>query len=270
MNKIQIPEMCPFCGTKTEMQDSRLLCPNKACKETNAHRLVSFLDGLKILGLGIESARALIASKEIKSIQDLIKISGDSLGKILGKNGEKLALDIENAIKLRKISDIDLLVSLTVPNVSRHTAELILFKYRLEELYNPFGQLSVDLTSIDGIGEITQTSVAKYFQENEQEIRNLILLINPIHNTIAINENSPIKGMSIVETGSGEINGRKISRPEFSDLLTSNGASLKSSVSKKTDYVVVGAEPGKAKIDKANELGIKVILFEDFIKLIGE
>lgn len=271
MCKIQIPTECPFCGTKTEMQDSRLLCPNVNCPETIANRLAAFSEGLGILGVAVISARKIV-EYGITTPLMLIKTDTNTLVSILGENGRKLR---ESFVDIReennRISDIKFLNSLTIPNVSTHTAELILSKFKIEDLYNPFGSLSVDLTTIDGVGEITQASVAKYFQENEQMIRNLMLELNPIHNIIKVNENSPIKGFGIVITGTLKLrDGTLVQRPDFKEMLISNGASLKSSVSKKTSLLVVGEAPGAAKIKQAEENGVKIVNSEEFLNLVED
>lgn len=269
MCKIQIPTHCPFCSTKTEMQDSRLVCPNKDCPETLAHRLCAFSEAVGVKGLGLEISK-LFVEDGLDNPLKLINENGANLGNLHGKNSEKLILEYQKLKEENnRISDIKFLNSLTIPNVSTHTAELILSKFKIDDLYNPFGSLSVDLTSIDGVGKITEDSVAKYFQENEQMIRSLMLELNPIHNIIKVNENSAIKGFGVVITGTLQLeDGTLVQRPDFKELLVSNGATLKSSVSKKTSLVVVGENPGAAKIKQAEENGIRIVNSEEFLELL--
>lgn len=269
MNKIIIPEECPFCKTQTRMEYSRLICPNKHCPETLAHKLVAFSERIGVKGLGLENSK-LIISSGISNPLDLITAERETLKNVCGKIGENLFEAYQEVRKDdNRISDVKFLNALTIPNVSTHVAELILNKFEISDLYNPFGQLSVDLTTIDGIGSTIQNSIGKFFQENETLINNLQLILNPIHNIVEVNENSQIAGFSVVITGNLVLeDGTKMDRLKFKELLVSNGASLKSSVSKKTNLLVIGDAPGEAKIRDAEEKGVKMVNSKEFLELL--
>ena len=264
---IEIPTECPFCGAKTEMVDSRLKCTNEDCPETMAHRLVNFSEKIKVLGLGIENARILVENG-VTDYLLLITMNVEEGSKLLGKNGATLVSAYENLRQTPTVTSVQLLSAMGIDNISTSTAELLLEKFKLDDFYNPFGSLTVDVTSIDGIGDITADSLADYFNQNETLIQRLIMELKPIHQMIDVNLDSPIAGLSVVVTGNPTVDGVTYGRTEIKEFIKANGGTLKTSVSKRTDLVVVGESPGAAKINKANDLGIKIVNSEEFEELL--
>jgi len=122
------------------------------------------------------------------------------------------------------------------------------------------------LTNIQDIGEIVAESIISFFKE--QNILNTIddlfsLGVNPVYTEEEVKE-SLLSNKTVVVTGSLE----NYSRSEIKEKLEAIGANISSSVSKKTDYVLVGKDPG-SKYDKALELNIKILTEEEIVKIIN-
>ena len=122
-----------------------------------------------------------------------------------------------------------------------------------------------DLNAVEGVGEKMAQSIYNFFknEENLKAIEKAFSLgVNP-KNNYQINENQVLKGKSFVITGTLE----KFSRDKAQEILKSLGAKTPSSVSKKTDFVIAGENPG-SKLDKARQFGIKILTEEEFIKMV--
>ncbi len=267
MNK---PQKCPSCGGKIFQDKSRLFCTRtynyNYCKESFANRIVKFAAGVGIKGIGEESA--LILSQQVKPSTDLSKVFAlpeELLIQLLGKNGENLFAEITKAIG--KVKLYDLLGSVTMRNVSNHTAELIFHTVDVKEVLNSKNPImeTMDfdktlLTNIDGVADITADSVLEYFNIKNDDLINLLGFFNPITEEIQLVENSKLGGYAVVLTG----NYHDLSRDEFKQLMKAHGAKMTTSVSGKTDVVVIGEASGAAKIKKAKELGTELLTVEEF------
>jgi DNA ligase (NAD+) len=127
------------------------------------------------------------------------------------------------------------------------------------------GANTEDLQAIGGIGEVVAKSIADWFsdQENKKLLERLGKLVRIVSEKVSGKANSPLAGKTFVLTGTMEA----LSRDEAKEKLRTLGAAVASSVSKKTSYVVAGAEPG-SKLDRARELGVDVLDEAQFLKLL--
>ncbi|EQB90024.1 hypothetical protein M918_01970 [Clostridium sp. BL8] len=124
-----------------------------------------------------------------------------------------------------------------------------------------------DLVAIEDIGDIVAKSIIEFFKSNEvkNNIKELLDLgITPYFESKEIKEESILMGKTVVITGT--LN--NFTRNEIKEKLEGLGAKISSSVSKKTDYVLVGSDAG-SKYDKAVELGVKILSEEDFLAMVG-
>ena len=124
-----------------------------------------------------------------------------------------------------------------------------------------------EILAVNDVGPIIAKNVYDYFHDDQnlKEIENLLANGVQIKNPEQRNLSSKIVGKTFVLTGTLE----KFSRKEASDIIIKNGANVSNSVSKNTDFVLVGENPG-SKLDKARALGIKIISEEEFNKMIGD
>ncbi len=264
------PTTCNSCNGDVFKDKSRLYCKTaysyKYCKESLANKIVNFAAGIQVKGIGLESA--LILAQQIKPSTDLSKVFGlskDDLIDLLGKNGETIHKEIKEAIGTVKL--YNLLGSMSMRNVSKHTAELIFTVVDINELLNSKNEIldTMDfdksvITNIDGVGEITADSVIEFFNIKHDDIKNLMELFKPIVKELVVDTSSPLNGMKVVLTGTYH----DLSREDFITLMKANAATMSTGVSKKTDLVVVGENPGAGKITKGKSLGIDILTVEEF------
>ncbi len=265
--EIQSPEKCPYCNSELIQDGVHLFCENTlSCKPQMVKSIVHFAnrEAMNIEGFSEKTAEQFFEKLNIKSIGDLYRIKKDEL-LTLDKFGEKKASNILNAIEGSKNPQLSSFIyALGIPNVGKKTAkDLVKSLKTLENIKNASLE---QLTSIKDIGEKVAYSIIDFFKQEKiiNSLNELLDLgISPIADEMNIEEDSPFKDKTIVVTGSLEGYGRT----EIKEKLESLGAKVSSSVSKKTNYLLVGKEPG-SKYDKAVELGVKIINEEEFNQMI--
>ncbi|MCR5557280.1 MAG: NAD-dependent DNA ligase LigA [Butyrivibrio sp.] len=264
------PDNCPVCGSPLirEEDTADIRCINPTCPAQVTRTIAYFTgrDAMNIMGLGDTLVDALVGEGYLKSYADIysLKDHRDELIEkgIIGKekNTDKLLGEIENS----KANDpVRLLTGLAIRNVGKSTAR---------EIMKHFDNL-MDLTKVtkDGflqipdIGETTASDLYEFFHE-EQNLEILKRMQEMGLNMTATKDedaSDKLAGMTIVVTGTLPTLGRK----EAEELIVKNGGKASGSVSKKTSLVLAGEAAG-SKLTKANELGIKVIDEEQFLKMI--
>lgn len=260
--EIVVPKYCPACGSELIQEGVHYFCENTlSCKPQMVKSIVHFgsREAINIEGFSEKTAEQLFEKLDLKSIADLYRLKKEEL-LTLEKFGDKKADNLLKAIENSKNCDLSSFIyALGIPNVGKKTATDLAKKFKsLEALQKASFE---ELVSVQDIGDIVAESVLDFFKE-EKIIKNinelLELGIKPaFEETTSIN--NVFNGKTIVVTGSLE----GFSRTEIKEKLEALGAKVAGSVSKKTDYVLVGTEPG-SKYDKAVELGIKVLTEEEF------
>ncbi|MFL0268547.1 NAD-dependent DNA ligase LigA [Candidatus Clostridium radicumherbarum] len=260
--EIEVPKYCPACGSELIQEGVHYFCENTlSCKPQMVKSIVHFgsREAINIEGFSEKTAEQLFEKLDLKSIADLYRLKKEDL-LTLEKFGDKKADNLLKAIENSKNCDLSSFIyALGIPNVGKKTATDLAKKFKsLEALQKASFE---ELVSVQDIGDIVAESVLDFFKE-EKIIKNinelLELGIKPVfEETTSIN--NVFNGKTIVVTGSLE----GFSRTEIKEKLETLGAKVAGSVSKKTDYVLVGKEPG-SKYDKAVELGVKVLTEEEF------
>ncbi|NFS08562.1 NAD-dependent DNA ligase LigA [Clostridium botulinum] len=260
--EIQAPDRCPYCDSNLVQNGVHYYCENTlSCKPQMVKSIVHFAsrEAMNIAGFSEKTAEQLFEKLDIKSIADLYKIKKEEL-LTLEKFKDKKSQNLIDAIQNSKNCDLaSFIYALGIPNVGKKTANDLVMKFKtLESIKNTTIE---QLVEVPDVGEIVAKSIYDFF-EDEKIISNIEELLNlgvkPYYEEERIDEN-PFMGKTIVVTGS--LN--NYSRGEIKDKLQSLGAKVSSSVSKNTDYVLVGEKPG-SKYEKAIELGVKVINEEEF------
>lgn len=262
------PEYCPSCGSKLLQEGVHYFCDNTlSCKPQMVKSIVHFAsrEAMNIEGFSEKTAEQLFEKLDIKSISDLYRINKEQL-LTLDKFGEKKATNLLNSIENSKECDLAAFIySLGIPNVGKKTAKDLVKVFKsLTKLQSATME---ELTGIQDIGDIVARSILDFFSSSKvrESINELIQLgIKPHYEEVLINTENPFQGKTAVVTGT-LVN---FSRTEIKEKLEGLGVKISSSVSKKTDFVLVGKEPG-TKYDKAIELGIKILNEEEFLKLAG-
>jgi len=190
--------------------------------------------------------------------------------------GEKSVDNLLAAIEARRAISLERFIyALGIPQVGETTARLLARHYATFEQFrsamvaakDPDSDAYRDLIDINGIGEAMAEDVVAFFAErhNARQLDDLetLLTVEPFVQRAAAH--SPVAGKTVVFTGTLE----SISRNEAKAKAEALGAKVAGSVSKKTDYVVVGADAG-SKAKKATEFGVTMLSEEEWLKLIGE
>jgi DNA ligase (NAD+) len=260
--EIEIPDHCPACGSELIQEGVHYFCENTlSCKPQMVKSIVHFgsREAMNIEGFSEKTAEQLFEKLDLKSIADLYRLEKEKL-LTLEKFGEKKAQNLLDSIEKSKNCDLSSFIySLGIPNVGKKTATDLAKKFK--DLDNLQEAAFEDLISIQDVGDIVAKSVIEFFKQEKiiNSINELISLGVKPHFEEAAVSNNLFSGKTIVVTGSLE----GYSRTEIKEKLDAMGVKVSGSVSKKTDYVLVGKEPG-TKYDKAVELGVKILTEEEF------
>ncbi|MFX0549899.1 NAD-dependent DNA ligase LigA [Hathewaya histolytica] len=266
--EIEAPKFCPKCGSEIRLEGAHYFCENTlSCKPQMVKSIVHFAsrEAMNIAGFSEKTAEQLFEQLNIKAIPELYKIEKEEL-LTLERFGEKKAQNLINAIENSKKCDLSsFLYALGIPNVGKKTAKDIVDKFKNIDRIK--AATFEELIEVPEVGDIVAKCVVDFFNDDKilNNINELLELgVVPTYEEKDIEEGI-YSGKTIVVTGSLE----SYSRGEIKEKLESLGAKVSSSVSKKTDFVLVGKEPG-SKYNKAVELGVKVISEEEFKSSINE
>lgn len=259
--KYVFPEFCPVCGGKLYRfeDEAAHYCVNTECKARLVYSIAHFTErnAMNIDGLGEKRVEAFLNEGLLNSFEDIYKLHNrreDILQ--MEKFGTKSYDNLIEAIENSKQNSLERLINgLGIRQVGEKAAKILAARFRnMEALMNASFE---ELSQIRDIGPITAEYIRDFFNEesNAEMIRQLKMLgVNMEYIDTSVNSDSLFAGKTVVLTGTLE----KYSRSEATALLEDRGAHVSGSVSKKTDFVIYGAEAG-SKLDKANQLGITTL-----------
>lgn len=270
-----MPKKCPECASSLRAMsegDVDIRCPNsRSCPAQLRERIfyIGSRAALDIEVLGYEAAQALLDSKLIADEGDLFDLDATDLLKIeffrkkdgkIAANAEKLLSALEGA-RSRPLWRV--LVALSIRHVGPTAAQALAREFGSIDAIS--GATTEELSRIDGVGDVIAESIIEWFQEGwHQEIVKKWRSAGVAMNQVVTNATpQTLAGKTLVVTGSLE----NFTRDSVTEAITERGGKAASSVSKKTDYVVVGASPG-SKAQRAEELGVKVIGEREFLTLL--
>ena len=255
--EINMPENCPACGTELIKEGVHYFCPNKlSCKPQLVSSIVHFAsrDAMNIEGFSEKTAYQLYEELDIKDISQLYDIEKEELLKLEGFK-EKKSQNLINALEKSKNCRLESFIyALGIPNVGIKTAKDLVKNYK--SLENLKTAKKEDLIEIRDIGEVVAEEIYKFFNDkNIKENINKLLNkgINPYYDYKEEVEENIFTDKKIVITGSFSI-----TRKEIKSFIEKSGGQVTGSVSRNTDFLVMGENPG-SKYEKAKSLGIKVI-----------
>lgn len=274
--EIVFPTHCPICGSlivRDEGQAISRCAGGLICPAQRKEALKHFVSrrAMNVDGMGDKIIEQLVDKDYVKTPADLYKLNLPTLCS-LDKIGEKSANNLLNALDASKNTTLSRFIfALGIPNVGEVTAE---------NLVNQLGNLSAienasleQLQTVNDIGVVIAESIIDFFQEphNRNVIEQLTSEEINIHwqditpQTQTTSVDSPFSGKTIVLTGTLSV----LTRDEAKNKLKQLGAKVTGSVSKNTDLVIAGEAAG-SKLDKAQELGIKVIDEQEMLNLLAE
>lgn len=262
---------CPICNTKIirKEEEADYFCPNDLCPARNVSSLIHFAskDAMNIEGLGESIMEDLYNYGYIKDISDIYTLNQYKKELVgLEGYGTKSVENIFNSIENSKNNSLErLLFGLGIKQVGSKTAKVLCQKYaRLDNLIKATHE---ELTNIPDIGSVIATNIVEYFK-NEVNISILNKLreygvnMEYINNNLTLDDNFNSKTFVLT----GTLN--SITRDKASQEIENRGGKVTSSVTKKTNVVIVGDNPG-SKYDKALTLGIEIWNEEKFLDLIN-
>jgi DNA ligase (NAD+) len=261
-----IPDKCPSCGTAVIQVEGQvaLRCPNKeGCPAQNMLGITHFVSkgAMDIENLGIKVVQKLIENCLVHKISDLYRLKKEDLLQLEGFQ-EKGAENIISSIEVSKKAPLDrLIMGLGINFVGAGVSQILASKYR--SIKSLMKTTQDELEAIDGVGPKAAEAIELYFSNSVQahEIQELIALgLNPIVESKK-EISHPFNNLTFVLTGSLEL----FTRSQASELIKERGGTIGSTVTKKTDIVLVGLDPG-SKAQKAIKLGIKIINEVEFKK----
>lgn len=264
--EFHFPKRCPVCGSETIRPKGEAVwrCPNPKCfarRREYFHHFVSKA-AFNIVGLGPKITNRLLDESLVQDPSDLFQLKEGDLV-LMERFAEKSAKKLIEAIqKRKKITLPRFIFALGIKNVGEETAlDLAEHFGSLEKLTKASFE---ELEKIRDIGSVVAKSIYDWFHER----RNLKFLEKLKKAGIEIISEKkakyqPLKGKIFVLTGSLE----KMPRKEAKEKIRSLGGKISESVSKKTDYVIVGKKPG-SKYEKAKEWGIKMIEEKEFLEIL--
>ena len=262
------PTKCPDCQTPVVRiaNEVAVRCPNECCPARHLEELIHFTarNAMDIRGLSEQRVRQLLEAGLISDPSTLYDLTEDVM-EALPRFGEKSAQQLVAAIEASKIQPLSrLLFGLGIPDVGEETAKVLARRFGTAEALQEAS--AEEIEALHGVGPSIAESVSRWFasQENRALLKALARRgVNTTEPKRAEAEGA-LLGRKIVITGTLPTLGRT----EAKELVEGAGGKVTDSVSKATDFLVVGAEAG-SKLDKARALGIEVIEEAELLRRIG-
>ena len=266
----KIGDRCPVCGAKAEREadSADVKCINQACPAQVESHILNFVsrDAMDIKGLGEKNIAALIEKGFLHTIVDIFRlkehreelIAQGVVGK--EKNTDKLLSAIEEA---KKNEPQRLLTGLGIHGIGKAAAAALMQHFKtLEALENASDEA---ILAVRDMGETSVAAIRSYFQNegNAKICRELQQLGVATAAQERTAQGDELADMSFVVTGTL----RHFGRREITELIEQHGGRVTSSVSKKTDCLVAGEKAG-SKLQKAEQLGVRILTEEEFLQLI--
>lgn len=263
-----MPDTCPVCGSRVERPEGESVhrCTGLACPAQVKENLAHFASrgAMDIDGLGYKLLEQMVDRNIIQDQADLYFLTKEALLE-MDRMGDKLAQNLLDAIdRSRKPALANLIYALGIRNVGTHLAAVLAKHFK--SIHNLAGQEVENLTRVHEVGPVVAQSIYTFFRNP----KNLAVLKRMEEGRVVFpvepgeTAQTPLAGKTFVLTGG--LDG--FTRDEARKIIQNLGARVSSSVSRKTDFVVVGKDPG-SKYDEARRLGIKTLSEKEFKDMVG-
>ncbi|MCL5986093.1 MAG: NAD-dependent DNA ligase LigA [Actinobacteria bacterium] len=264
----QMPKVCPVCGEKVVRLEGEAAtrCTNAACPAQQFERLIHFgiREAMDIEGLGPSVVKKLLDKQMVDNVADLYYLKKEGFLELEGFKG-KSSENLYNAIFESKNRGLArLLYGLGIRQVGEHMAEVLVRHY--SDIDSLMKASKEELMAIREIGPVVADSIYDFFGKKEN-----LRLIERLRNAgVKMSRESAVSGEGKLSDKTFVLTGKlsSFTRAEAEQLIKRLGGRVSESVSKSTDYVLVGEEPG-SKYDKALNLGVRILSEDEFKKLIG-
>ena len=265
----RMPTHCPLCGAEIVRPEGEVMhrCPNRACPSRGLETLKNWVMGAAdIDGVGEQTVERLWQEDIVRSIPQLYRLTAEQLMELDGF-GEISANNAIAAIQASKaIPFFRVLFGLNIPDVGWITARNLALHFgNVDALMDATQE---ELVEAEGIGPERAEAIAEWFRDDEN--RRLLGELRDLGLRFEVGEEErpvegPLTGRAYVITGTLE----NYSRAEAQAALEERGAKVSDSVSSKTTGVIVGEDPGKSKLTKAEKAGIPLLTEADLAELLG-
>jgi DNA ligase (NAD+) len=263
--KFHLPNRCPVCDSPVERVPGEAVvrCTSRGCVAQVKERIrhLAMIDALNIEGLGEKIVEQLVDEALVKNWADLFRLTAGQLIELEGfaeRSSQKLIDAIQGA---RKPELYRLIFGLGIRHVGESTAKILANHYHsIDPLFKASEE---ELEQIHEVGPEVAKSIHQFFHDEHyrQELKDLLKYVEPI--APKRKKGGVFTGKTVVLTGTLPT----LSRSDATRMIEENGGKVSGSVSKKTDYVLAGAEAG-SKLDKARELDVPVIDEDELLRLI--
>ncbi|HEY3232762.1 MAG TPA: NAD-dependent DNA ligase LigA [Roseiflexaceae bacterium] len=268
-----MPERCPACGTPLERIGGEVAyrCPNFGiCPAQLVRRIEHFVSrgAMDIAGVGEKQAQLFVETGLVKDVADLYRLRAEDFAGMDGF-GEKKISNLLTAIEDSKNRPLQRLITgLGIRFVGGVAAQLLAERFgSLDALAEATAD---DIKAIDGVGPSIAASVAQFFSlpENRALVRKLkeVGVQTALQSAAPARASDGLAGMTFVLTGALP----SLTREQATELIQAHGGKVTSSVTKKTSYLLTGADPGGTKYNKAIELGVPLLDEAGLLALVGE
>lgn len=262
----KMPKVCPACKTAAVHKEGEVAvrCPNPRCEGQRSRRIAYFASkhALDIEHMGERVVEQLVETGLVTRPSDIYLLDEEKLSQLEGFKEKSIRNLLDSIDASRKCPLSRFIMGLGIPFVGTETAELLAEHAR--DLDHLIEMSEEELLEIDGIGEKTAQGIASFFKEKENLHEIKLLLAHGVKPQKASKKKitgHPFAGKSFVLTGTLA----NYSRDEAAALIKERGGKVSGSVSKNTDYLLLGEEPG-SKYDKAKELKVPILTEKEFQK----
>lgn len=268
--EIKEPESCPACGTKLVKEEGlvALKCLNPHCPEKIKREISYFVsrDAMNISGLGEKIVEKFIELEKIKTVVDIYFL-GNYRNELenLEKMGKKSVDNLLNSINESKNQDFSkVLYALGIPFVGKFNANLLSKTFKDIDVLK---EKSIEeLLKVKGIGDKAAIAVNTFLNNENNwkiitELKEIGLKFKFEEDELKEVKDNPIKGKNFLATGKLQ----KYKRNEIKDIILEKGGNYLSAVSKNLDFLIAGEKAG-SKLEKADNLGIRILSEDDFEK----
>ena len=259
--KVNLPNKCPSCGSKTVKSGVNLLCTGDSCRGRNIQEISSWIKKTGIDGIGGKSLEKLYNTGLVKHYSDLYSLTEDQLVNLLGRNGTKILASIDET---RELPFRTFLAGLGIEKLGRTMGK------KLAKSFNNLDELKEasmeELMKLEGISDITASFIHNGIRQTERYNRlfkhGLTIIYPEKKDTQITNqrETQQVISLKIYVTGKVE----EYTKIELKELLEKKGIVWGSGVTKTLDYLVLAEKPGIKRQEQAEALGVKMIGWEEF------
>jgi DNA ligase (NAD+) len=248
-----MPDACPVCDGHVVQEGEHHYCTNASCPAQLRRSLQHFCsrDAMDVEGVGAEAADQLVEAGLIESLSDLYHLDREDLAALSGwgeKSADNLLAELETS---KDVALGTFIYALGIRHVGTERARALAGAFSLDELMDASAE---DLHTVGDVGPEVATAVTSYFDEAEN-VEMVERLLDAGIEPTPRERGEELDGLTVVFTGS--VPG--YTRSELTELLEAHGASVTSSVSGETDYLVVGENPGTRKRAQAEEEGVETL-----------